>query len=278
MDVKFEICTKERCQVHVRDISKEDVSTGYMPESSSGVAMNRFKYSETGLVTVVYIERYDDDKKKIGSVTYSPHDDIANKESVEIPIRFDGVFTIYNVVLPTEEWFKSTLENNPDALMVYDAIYTVDVENSYIYKYVKKDDSGNVSIDSFERSGADAEEVIQRNTEGTTISLDCDTLVSICHLLHCYLSLCQDIFENQGFSKCLDRSDVDDELRYKRDLVMMTLHVIKYLVQYNRLHEAQRIIEEIGGCNGLCTGWYEHAGLKPDCGCGGRPIPCNCKG
>lgn len=280
MELCFEICTNERCKVYVKDNTVEDPSKGYIPESSDVIAKGRFKFSDTGLVSIIYLERYDDKDKKVVNVVFNKHDYEKKSEGHEIKINFDGVFTVYNVVLPTDDWFQRMLLSNPDALLIYDTLYTVDAEAGYVYKYVKKEDTGDVvTIDSFDRTGASAEELIERNPEGTTISVDCGTFVSVCFLLHCYLSLCQAIFEDQGFSQCFTRNEIDSQLVWKRDTVWMALNVIRYLTEFNRLQEVQRIIELIGGCNGLCTGWYEHEKLKPDCGCGGLPRRgCNCSG
>lgn len=279
MEVCFDICTTERCKVYVKDTTVSDTSKGYIPESSESVAKGRFKYSDTALVSIIFLERYNKTDQKVVNTVYNAHDVETKNVGSPIPITFDGVFTIYNFVIPTEDWFARMLIEHPDLLLVYDVVYTVDAENKHIYKYVKHEDvqSEGLTIDDFDKEAVDSEEIIERNTEGTTLSVACDTLVSICYLLHCYLSLCQQIFENQGFSQCFSRNNVDYQLIYKRDMVWMALNVIRYLAEFNRLQEAQRIIENIGGCNGLCNGWYEHEGLKPDCGCGRPRTPgCNC--
>lgn len=279
MDLCFDICTNERCRVVVKDNTIEDASKGYLPESSDSVAKGRFKFSDTGLISIVYLERYNDKDKKVVKTVFNKHDYEKKNEGHLISIDFDGVFTVYNVVLPTEDWFQRMLIEHPEALLVYDALYTVDPEAKAIYKYIKHEDAdmADLTIDDFDKSGVESLELIERNPEGTSISVSCGTFVSICYLLHCYLSLCQAIFEDQGFSECFSRGEIDSNLIWRRDVVWMALNVIRYLTEFNRLQEVQRIIELIGGCNGLCKGWYEHEGLKPDCGCGGLPKRgCNC--
>ena len=39
---------------------------------------------------------------------------------------------------------------------------------------------------------------------------------------------------------------------YKRDLVWATLNVINYLIEDGLFEEAQKILEEIQSCNGIC--------------------------
>ena len=82
------------------------------------------------------------------------------------------------------------------------------------------------------------------------------------HLRKCYVSLCQKIFKSRGFDRCFN-GKLDSQLVYKRDLVWAALNVIQYMIDFNQLAEAQRLLERINGCNGLCKS--EDTG---DSGCG----------
>ena len=73
---------------------------------------------------------------------------------------------------------------------------------------------------------------------------------SVFHLRKCYVSLCQKIFNDRGFDRCFN-GKVDSSLIYKRDLVWAALNVIQYMIDFNQLAEAQRLLERINGCNGL---------------------------
>ena len=64
--------------------------------------------------------------------------------------------------------------------------------------------------------------------------------------------------EQKAFSSWLWKLD------YKRDLVWAALNVIQYMIDSNQLAEAQRLLERINGCNGLCSN--EDTGDK-GCGC-----------
>ena len=108
-------------------------------------------------------------------------------------------------------------------------------------------------------------EVVERNTEETTISRTCENYVSICFLNKCYLSLCQQILNERAFSPCWDKNTIDPDLIFRRDYVWMAINVIKYMVQFEQLAEAERIIEQIGGCNGLCKSEFRR---MPSHGCG----------
>lgn len=86
---------------------------------------------------------------------------------------------------------------------------------------------------------------------------------SVCYLRKCYVSLCQKIFNAKGFDRCFN-GKIDSSLIYKRDLVWAALNVIQYMIDSNQLAEAQRLLERINGCNGLCSS--EDIGDK-GCGC-----------
>lgn len=279
MELNISICTSENCRVFVKDETPVLPNKGYLPENSQSVALNRFKYSETGAIEVIFLERYNEVDSSVNNVKYIEHTDTNKNTGYEIPLNFDGVFTVYSIILPTMEWFMYHAEHNPSLVELYDSIYVTDYDAKAVYKITSvstQELEGDSIWSKWNKEAVDILEVLERNIDGTTLSRDCSTYVSICHLLHCYLSLCQAIFEGQGFSgsggngACFSKSKVDDELIYRRDMVWMALNVIRYLVEENRLQEAQRIIEQIGGCNGLCKGWYEHSGMKPDCGCGQR--------
>ena len=52
---------------------------------------------------------------------------------------------------------------------------------------------------------------------------------------------------------------------YKRDLVWSALKVIKLLVEKDNFEEAERLLERITGCNGLCN---DPCYTNKPCGCG----------
>lgn len=264
MELKVEVCTRERCKVYVKDITPTSSSEGYLPEDSKSYMKDRFKYSETASIEAIYLIRFEALKNKTKEVVHVSHSEFTKDDMFKIPIKFDGVFNVVHIVLPTKQWFMDTFNNNPGFLEVYDVIYYVD--GTSMYKAVKERNEGSLNDWTFIQ--VDIDELIERNTEGSTISRVCETYVSVCYLTYCYISLCKRIFDGDGFSRCSTRDKTDRELSYKRDLVWMTLNVIRYMVEFGDLQEAQRLIETIGGCNGLCECWYEHYNKSANCGCG----------
>lgn len=148
----------------------------------------------------------------------------------------DGYISFCHIVIPTKEFFDSH-----EGQFTYWA--TLD---GRIYK-----NSGQVDI----------QEIIEVND--STLIKHIHNFFSVFHLRKCYVSLCQKIFNDRGFDRCFN-GKVNSQLIYKRDLVWAALNVIQYMIDFNQLAEAQRLLERINGCNGLCSS--EDTGDK-GCGC-----------
>lgn len=144
----------------------------------------------------------------------------------------------------TEENSEYNIEYNiPGGYCVY---------NGEIYY---KDVYGNTRV-------VDIPEILSINPDNFGLIKQVQNFFSVCYLRKCYISLCKKIFNGSGFNRCFDNK-VSSQLIYKRDLVWSALNVIQYMIDSNQLAEAQRLLERIMGCNGICSG--EKTG--EDCGC-----------
>ena len=225
MELNINITTSDKCKIVVQDVST------YLAEDFSGIVKGKFKYSDTISIDVL---QHNQTLKTI----YTKHDTL---KSIDIPIGFDGQFSLVHLVIPNIEWFNKELEKTEgSALGLYNIVYFSDGID--IYKYINGETS-QVTID----------DILEINTVNTTISRISRDFVSICFLRKCYINLCQQIFNDRGISKCWNKNKVNSELIYKRDLVWMAINVVKYLTQCEQLAEAERVIETIQGCNGLCV-------------------------
>ena len=225
MELNINITTSDKCKIVVQDVST------YLAEDFSGIVKGKFKYSDTISIDVL---QHNQTLKTI----YTKHDTL---KSIDIPIGFDGQFSLVHLVIPNIEWFNKELEKTEgSALGLYNIVYFSDGID--IYKYINGETS-QVTID----------DILEINTVNTTISRISRDFVSICFLKKCYINLCQQIFNDRGISKCWNKNKVNSELIYKRDLVWMAINVVKYLTQCEQLAEAERVIETIQGCNGLCV-------------------------
>lgn len=237
MDLSIKVKTNSSCQVTVFDL------TEYL--TSTNISKGNFTYSDT--VSVDIIQWNGTQETTYDDPVYTIHED--QDEPATIDIDKDGWFTVVHMVLPSQDWFESA---ESSTLELYSIVYYTDGEN--IYKYV----DGSTST-------VDAEEIIEVNTEDTTLSRVTKDYVSICYLQQCYINYCKQIFEDSAFTTCWNKND-DSENSYKRDLVWMAINVIKYLVKCGQLFEAQRIIEVMDGCNGLCPA-DDETSTTSGCGC-----------
>lgn len=230
MELNINVTTSDSCKIIVSDIST------YLAEDFSGTVKGKFKYSDT--VSIDVLQHNKTTETVYRDPIYTKHDTL---QPINIPVKFDGWFDVIHLVLPSIEWFNREIDKSEgSALGLYDLVYFSDGID--IYKYL----DGNVSQVTIN-------EVLEVNPINTTISKTNREYVSICFLRKCYINLCQQIFEDRGFSSCWNKNKVDSELIYKRDLVWMSINVIEYLTQCKQLAEVERIIETIQGCNGLCV-------------------------
>lgn len=242
MNLDIKITTSDNCKVIIEDISN------YLSEQSTSQAKNNFKYSDTISLAILKLN-------KVKEAEYKKYKFFKHIECKQFPIevKFDGWFTVNYIVLPSSDWFYRELDKEVPSLGLYNTVYFSD--GSTIYKYI------NNNIET-----ASIEEIAEVNTVNTTLSRISKDYVSICYLRKCYINLCQQIFESRGFSSCWNKSNIDSELVYKRDLTWMAINIIKYLTECEQLYEVERIIELIKGCNGLCPSKNNTSNIS-GCGC-----------
>lgn len=111
------------------------------------------------------------------------------------------------------------------------------------------------------------QELININPEVSGVKVSYSYYFSTCNLKKCFVKICQEIFNSQ--TSICNKSNVDSSLLYKRDLIWSALNVINYMAEMDQMEEAQRLLEEITQCNGLCSSY----GIKKSsrgCGCGGK--------
>lgn len=244
--MNIKVYTGTKCEITVEELDKE-----YLAESSTVIAKNKFRYSDTISIDVLQVNR--SSGTEIQSQIYTVRN--TDKKPTHLSIAFDGWFTICHVVIPSEQWLQAELKKTTtSAINLYDVVYYSD--GYKVYKYIN-----NTSIE------VSLDEVINRNPENTTISIVKKDYVSVCFLRKCYINLCQQLFNSNILTDCNSSNKNNCELIFRRDMVWMALNVIQYLTELNQLAEAERIIEQIGkGCNGLCKQTSQQIS-KSGCGC-----------
>ena len=201
----------------------------YMPEGNDYIVNTNFKLkkSDSASITLLFANNYSD-KSQYQTASFD----------CQIPVNFDSWYTVYYIVLPTKNWvYQNQVIADLFSLVFY-------IENNKIYRYSKQGVDEELLDYSELIRYADLPDVKHN------ISITSQDFMSICFLQKCYVNLCQQIFKDKNFVRCSNK--VDHSLSYTKDLVWMALNVIKYMVEMNQLFEAQRILEIIYSCNGIC--------------------------
>lgn len=215
----------------------------YMPEGNDYMVNTNFKLkkSDSASITLLFANNYSD-KSQYQTASFD----------CQIPVNFDSWYTVYYIVLPTKNWvYQNQVIADLFSLVFY-------IENNKIYQYSKQGVDEELLDYSELIHYADLIDVKHN------ISIASQDFMSICFLQKCYVNLCQQIFKDKNFVRCSNK--VDHNLSYTRDLVWMALNVIKYMVEMNQLFEAQRILEIIYSCNGICKNGNSKF-YESNCGC-----------
>lgn len=210
-----------------------DISQAYLDESDLSYPLNCFRKSDTQSLIIASVNKINGQevfKTSIGDT---------------INIDKDGWLKIHYLVIPTKKWFLRAIEE-PNILDLYDIVYYTSKNKVYWYQ-TSTGEFGEVI------KPQELLDIAQLPNVKTTISIVDADKVSICNLQKCYVNLCQQIFESRGLTQCSNKNNIDSELIYKRDLVWMAINTIEYMVDCNQLYEAERIIELLHSCNGVCS-------------------------
>ena len=110
------------------------------------------------------------------------------------------------------------------------------------------------------------QDLIELNPNVTGIDTEYEYYFQTCRLKKCFINICYQIFDTQASVKCFN-SKLDSNLIYKRDLIWSALNVIKYMTELDQYEEAERLLEKIMNCNGLCDNSCSDSYNISSCGC-----------
>lgn len=231
MKLDILIGSDTKCRLKVKDLTKDSEYNTLF-----GVPFSR--ENSKAIDVLVY-------NKTSGEKTLSPIISDNTEDTVYLDIPEDGWITLSHIILPSLEWVKQNEDNFKERPENY---YIYCTDGQAIYRYLRGT-WNTVSIDVI---------ALQDNTVNTTMSRVDKDYVSICFLKQCYVNLCQQIFDGlcglgSNTNKGCFSNNIDKDLQTRRDLVWMGINVIKYMVQLNMLAEAERIIELLESCNGICS-------------------------
>lgn len=174
----------------------------------------------------------------------------------------DGLHKVIHLIIPTQDWFAKYVSTfgGETLFQYYSGVYYTDGES--IYKFTS---SG--------RQEVEIEELIEINTEGTTLCRSEQFTFCIDRLEYCYYKLASALLDDIcPIDECDDGSDND--AWYTLHLIQIELYVIKFLLELGRFIEAEQILSALSGCAGPCysiinnnTSYLLTTKTKSNCGC-----------
>lgn len=223
-------------------------NTNYLPE---GAGSKYYSYEKKDCASLIIIESHR------SSDTKNPYSQYSFENQIDI--NKDMWLTLHYVILPTKEY----VYNNIELYNEKDYNFNFYISNNELYLYHKNTTDEKINPSEFFS--------LIPNEKSNVLSISKE-YVSIHNLYECYIDFCQQLFQNRGFSKCWNKNTVDSELVYKRDLVWMAINVVDYLVDLHEkpnptLEEAERIIELIHSCTGVCSENNDISNRRYGCGC-----------
>ena len=237
--VKFDICQETGCSLTITGNS--DYGT------TSNLGQTTYKDSIT--INVLVLKKVKSEKVIQSEVPHYCSDiemEVSDIDSIKI--QEDGHYTIYHIIIPTIP---------QDELISYTQDLTTQYywyENGKIYYKdgdVNKEYKGNI---------------LELLSTDNNIRYACKDIFVLCHLQECFVNHCKDIFSNLYTFQCSKKSSKVDT--FNRDLLWMTINVIKYYIENGQYSTAQALLEEFESCGSTICKQSSSTKLNSNgCGC-----------
>lgn len=229
-----------------------------------------FKYEDSVTINIVTYEG----SKTMEFVATSHNLHTTYLDETHLQTTKDGLYNITQLIVPSVHWYERESHHKINNFHRYDKIFVSDGKNLYLAK-----DSTFEIVDELNF-------ITNIDLNRTTVSKHQKIAFLTCFLWKCYISLANEVLtdllkNNQGkgkISKCGNENEDTKDKIYRRDFVWATINVLKYLTDQCKFEEAQKILEQIQGCNGFCTNFGEedfssfigeglNLNFKKNCGC-----------
>lgn len=241
--VKFDICQETGCSLTITGNSDYG--------NTSNLGQTTYKDSIT--INVLVLKKVKSEKVIQSEVShYCSEIDTEVSDIDTIKIQEDGHYTIYHIIIPTIP---------QDELISY----TQDLTTQYYwYKngkiWYKDGDTPK------EYTGNILKLLSTDDNVSTSIRYACKDIFVLCHLQECFINHCKDVFSNLYTFQCSKKSSKVDT--FNRDLLWMTINVIKYYIENGQYSTAQALLEEFENCGSTICKQSTSAKLSSNgCGC-----------
>lgn len=239
MDIVFKICKYDTCGLTITGLEKED------KQYSDVMTPDTYSYADTVSLNVL-VPVTKDDKDELPYDQYEIVEHIQDEDKSIFTFPKDGLFKVIHAVIPTKAWWD-TYKNQHNHF-------------KHIYYY----DSGKFyKVLNGEISEVELYEILNVNQDGTcTIFKGVQYTFNICNTEQCLYSFSQDFLNKMCSDNCHSNVDVKN-----RDLIFMTVHILKYLIDLGRYFKAQELVEKLHSCTGICKQINKKISNNGGCGC-----------
>lgn len=260
MDSIFKICKNGACGITISGLEKDNDE--YLNEDSEIIVSTRnYAYSQTVTLNAITSIK-SDGEETLQEYTIVKHEmDCIDESDAQLPI--DGLYQITHIIIPNKKWLDYVIERDKGALDAYNLIYYYDEGLQSFIKYINEE-SIPVSV----------EEVLQVNAlpptdvgeKTCTIIRGDKNTFCMCYLNECFYKICKNLLSNLP-GRCQNKLDDFKLSIYNRDIIWMSINVIKYLIDLAQYYEAQRILENITQCGSICNNIDTTSVKGGGCGC-----------
>ena len=255
MDSIFKICKSTNCGLTITGLELDN--SEYLSETGNILVSTRnYAYSQS--VTLNYIRSIDSNEDyKLQGYIIDTHINPIDESIITMPI--DGLYEVAHLILPSEVWLQYVLDRNASALSIYNNIY---IYNKSLDKFQKYSNSVLTDITLEEIIEFNAVPQTNVNDQTHTIIKSIKNVFGTCYINKCLYDISSSILST--LPKCINK--LDPNLIHNRDIIWMTINVLKYLVEKQDLFEAQRILESVTKCNTMCNNTTSNIN-NINCGC-----------
>ena len=251
MEARCSICKQGTCGIQVSGLEKD--SDQYL--DSEQVSFRNYTFEQSATINVI-IAIASDETEEIESFSLVPHSDI---DVDEIILKKDGLKRVEHIIIPTQAWFNYVYERDESSFDQYtNGVYILGEDDKF-YKYK----FGNLEE-------VDINEILEINQTDTTLIKTSLHTFELCHLEECFFKLCMFLLDRMP---CIDPCFTEKMKSFSgeilnRDIIWMALNAIKYCIEQQQFFRAQKILERVETCWGICRDLdnINSTGYK-GCGC-----------
>lgn len=244
METTFKLSPEDSCSISI--IGLESDLGVYTNEDYQGFITDKFKYSES---VSINFSKYFPYNSEGGVVDY----EVVNHTEEDVStfkLTKDGHYKFGHIVIANTNYLKniiaipdlSELPITNESIFVYMDSIVEGFEEDLVGKIVEFDKNGIIicvySVEEFILYCNETEEGLYYFSE--------QDLFTICQLSNCFYTYCRQILKDP----C---GKAPKDFTFIRDIIWMAINTITYLVELKQFIEAQRILEKITKCGGVCN-------------------------